>query len=140
MNYYKVVVNGVIIGAVCDYDFRRWQAKHGVVIVSDADNVECVQIGESYYRDSWMKAGGNIPGVMPAAITRITEEEYNSLKAQLDAGDIPDDGSLEEEEPAEQVPAEEGSEEVRKTAAQLLREQINNVDSQVKLAARFASV
>lgn len=140
MNYYKVVVNGVIIGAVCDYDFRRWQEKHGVVIVSDADNVECVQIGESYYRDSWMKAGGNITGVMPAVVARITEDEYNNLKAQLDAGDIPDDGSLEEEEPAEQVPAEEGSEEVRKTAAQLLREQINNVDSQVKLAARFASV
>lgn len=140
MNYYKVIVDDVIIAVVTDYDFRRWQAKHGVVIVSDADNVECVQIGESYYRDSWMKAGGNITGVMPAVVARITEDEYNNLKAQLDAGDIPDDGSLEEEEPAEQVPAEEGSEEVRKTAAQLLREQINNVDSQVKLAARFASV
>ena len=37
-------------------------------------------------------------------------------------------------------PAEEGGEEVRKTAAQILKEQIDNVDSQVKLAARFASV
>ena len=140
MNYYKVIVNGVIIAVVSEYDFRRWQAKHSVVVVSGADDVECVQVGDSYYRDSWMKAGGNIPGVMTATVTSITEEEYNSLKAQLDAGDMPDDGSLEEEEPAEQDPAEEGGEEVRKTTAQLLQEQIDMVDSQVKLAARFASV
>lgn len=140
MNYYKVIEDGVIIAVVSDYDFRRWQAKHSVVVVSAVDDVECVQVGDSYCRDSWMKAGDNIPGVLPAVVTRITEEEYNNLKAQLDAGDIPDDGSLEAEEPMAEEPAEEGGEEVRKTAAQILKEQIDNVDSQLALAARFASV
>ena len=130
MNYYKVIEDGVIIAVVSDYDFRRWQAKHSVVVVSAVDDVECVQVGDSYCRDSWMKAGDNIPGVLPAVVTRITEEEYN----------IPDDGSLEAEEPMAEEPAEEGGEEVRKTAAQILKEQIDNVDSQLALAARFASV
>lgn len=140
MNYYKVIVDDVIIAVVTDYDFRRWQSKHRIVVVSSADDVECVQVGECFYHAGWMRVCDDIPGVMPAVVARITEDEYNNLKAQLDAGDIPDDGSLEEEEPVTEEPAEEGGEEVRKTAAQILKEQIDNVDSQLALAARFASV
>lgn len=142
MNYYKVISDQTVIGVCSEYEFRRYQAKHNIIIVSDCDRVECVQIGEGYYHDEWMAEPG-FP-CEPASVIQIEAEEYNGLKAQLDAGGIPDDGSLEEERPAEQEPAEageeEGGEEVRKTAAQILREQIESIDSQVKLAARFASV
>lgn len=138
MSFYKVVKDSMIVGVCTDDDFRRYQAKHGVIIVSGPDKVEAVDCGGTLYHDTWM-AEPCFP-CEAASVIQITEEEYDSLKAQLDTGDIPDDGSLEEEVPAEEEPAEEGGEEVRKTAAQILQEQIDNVDSQVKLAARFASV
>ena len=138
MSFYKVIKDSVILGVCTDDDFRRYQSKHGIIIVSGPDRVEAVDCGGTLYHDSWMAAP--VFACEQASVTEITEEEYGSLKEQLDAGDVPDDGSLEEIEPVEEEPAEEGGEEVRKTAAQLLQEQIDNVDSQVKLAARFASV
>lgn len=138
MSFYKVVKDRVVLGVCTHDDFRRYQAKHKIIIISDPDKVEAIDCGGTLYRDTWMA----IPGIPcePAAVIAITEDEYNELKAQLNAGDIPDDGSLEEEEPAAEEPAEEGGEEVRKTAAQILKEQIDNVDSQLALVARFTSV
>lgn len=138
MSFYKVIKDGLIVGVCTNDDFRRYQAKHRIIIVSDPDRVEAVDCGGTLYHDTWMEEPGF--SCETATVIEITEEEYDDLKAQLDSGDIPDDGSLEVEEPAEEEPAEEGGEEVRKTAAQILQEQIDNVDSQVKLAARFASV
>ena len=138
MSFYKVVNDRVVLGVCTDGDFRRYQAKHRIIIISDPDRVEAVDCGGTLYHDTWM--ADPCLACEPASVIEIAAEEYNSLKAQLDAGDVPDDGSLDEEEPAAEEPAEEGGEEVRKTAAQILKEQIDNVDSQVKLAARFASV
>ena len=138
MSFYKVVKDRVVLGVCTDDDFRRYQAKHKIIIISDPDRVEAIDCGGTLYRDTWM-ATLCIP-CEQAAVIGITEDEYNELKIQLDAGDIPDDGSLEAEEPVTEEPAEEGGEEVRKTAAQILKEQIDNVDSQLALAARFASV
>lgn len=138
MSFYKVVKDRVVLGVCTDGDFRRYQAKHKIIIVSDPDRVEAVDCGGTLYHDTWM-ADPCFP-CESASVTEITEEEYNSLKAQLDDGDFPDDGSLEEEEPVTEEPSEDGGEEVRKTAAQVLQEQIDKVDSQLRLAARFASV
>lgn len=137
MSFYKVIKDGLIVGVCTDEDFRRYQAKHRIIIVSGPDSVEAVDCGGVLYHDAWM-ADLSFP-CEEASVTEIAEEEYGRLKEQLDTGDIPDDGTLEEEVLTEE-PAEEGGEEVRKTAAKLLQEQIDNVDSQVKLAARFASV
>ena len=138
MSFYKVVKDRVVLG-VCTYDdFRRYQAKHNIIIVADPDRVEAIDCGGTLYHDTWM-ATPCFP-CEPATVIGIIEDEYNALKAQLESGNIPDDGSLDEEEPVTEEPSEDGGEEVRKTAAQILKEQIDNVDSQVKLAARFASV
>ena len=138
MSYYKVVTDGMIVGVCTDEDFRRYQTKHRIIIVSGPDKVEAVDCGGTLYHDAWMAEPG-FP-CEPASVIEITEEEFENLKEQLGSGEIPDDGSLEEEEPAAEEPAEEGGEEVRKTAAQILQEQIDKVDSQLRLAARFASV
>ena len=139
MSFYKIIRDSTIIGVCTEYDFRRWQAKHNIIVVSDRDRVEAVDYNGTLYHDSWMADSGHIPSV-PASVTEITEEEYNMLKAQLDDGEIPDDGSLDEvtvEEPAPDPDQGEG-ETVKKTTAQLLQEQIEAVAVQIRQAAGFA--
>ena len=140
MSFYKIIRDSTIIGVCTEYDFRRWQAKHNIIVVSDRDRVEAVDYNGTLYHDSWMADSGHIPSV-PASVTEITEEEYNMLKAQLDDGEILDDGSLDDEvtveEPAPDPDQGEG-ETVRKTTAQILQEQIEAVAGQVKQAAGFA--
>lgn len=128
MNFYKVVKDNVIVGACSEYDFRRWQPKHRIIVASGPDDVEVVDYGGTYYHDDWMADSGNIT-YETASVTEITEEEYNSLIDQLDDGTIPDDGSL--DEPVVEEPVQEGEEEtVRRTAAQVLQEQIEAVAMQ----------
>ena len=67
------------------------------------------------------------------AIVRIEEEEYNSLKEQLDEGDFPTDDSLDEEIIVDNNQDDEEPVVVQKTVAQIL-------DEQIKLAAIFAEV
>ena len=137
MSFYKIIQDSTIIGVCTDNDFRRWQSKQNIIIVSDRDKVEAVDYNGTLYHDSWMADSGHIP-YETASVREITEEEYSILKAQLDDGDFPDDGSLDEETevPADNPdPDQGGGETVRKTTAQLLQEQIEAVASQ---AAGFA--
>lgn len=138
MTFYKIIRDSTIIGVCTEYDFRRWQAKHSITVVSDRDRVEAVDYNGTLFHDSWMADSGHIP-YTPASVTEITEEEYNMLKAQLDEGEIPDDGSLDEEVTVEEPAPDPGeTETVRKTTAQLLQEQIEAVASQIRQAAGFA--
>lgn len=135
MSFYKIIRDSTIIGVCTEYDFRRWQAKHNIIVVSDRDRVEAVDYNGTLYHDSWMVDSGHIP-YETASVTEITEEEYNMLKAQLDDGEIPDDGSLDDEVTVEEPAPDPGeTETVRKTTAQLLQEQIEAVARQ---AAGFA--
>lgn len=140
MSFYKIIRDSTIIGVCTEYDFRRWQAKHNIIVVSDRDRVEAVDYNGTLYHDSWMADSGHIPSV-PASVTEITEEEYNTITAQLDDGEIPDDGSLDDEVIVDEPAPDPGeTETVRKTAAQILQEQIDESNSQAFLAARFASL
>lgn len=135
MSFYKIIRDSTIIGVCTEYDFRRWQAKHSIIVVSDRDRVEAVDYNGTIYHDSWMADSGHIP-YETASVTEITEEEYNMLKAQLDDGEIPDDGSLDDEVIVEEPAPDPGeTETVKKTTAQILQEQIEVV---AKQAAGFA--
>lgn len=134
MNFYKVVKDNVIVGACSEYDFRKWQPKHRIIVASGPDDVEVVDYGGTYYHDTWMADSGHIP-YETASVTEITEDEYSAIKAQLDDGTIPDDGSLDEVTVEEPAPDPGETETVRKTTAQLLREEIEAVARQ---AAGFA--
>ena len=136
MSFYKIIQDSTIIGVCTDNDFRRWQSKHNIIIVSDRDKVEAVDYNGTLYHDSWMADSGHIP-YETASVREITEEEYSILKAQLDDGDFPDDGSLDEETevPVDNPdPDQGGGETVRKTTAQLLMEQIRNLENQIRQA------
>lgn len=132
--FYKLVSEKSIIGAISSTDFRRYLNKHGLIIASGEESAQFCEYGYGYYTDDWLRA---LPDGAPVSVTavdivEIAEGEYLELKAQLEDGDIPDDGSLEEKIPVmEEEPQE--PEVVQKTAAQILQEQI-------RLAARFAEV
>lgn len=127
MNFYKIIKDGTIVGVCTEYDFRRWQAKHNIIVVSDRDRVEAVDYNGTLYHDFWMADSGHIPSV-PASVTEITEEEYNMLRVQLDDGEIPDDGSLDDEVTVEEPASDPGETEmIRKTTAQILQEQIEAI-------------
>lgn len=127
MSFYKIIRDSTIIGVCTEYDFRRWQAKHSIIVVSDRDRVEAVDYNGTIYHDSWMADSGHIP-YETASVTEITEEEYNMLKSQLDDGEIPDDGSLDDEVTVEEPASDPGETEmIRKTTAQILQEQIEAI-------------
>lgn len=103
---------------------------------ADEETAQFVEYNGVYYRDSWLRAiGDGEIDYTEISIVRIYDDEYESLKEQFDNGEMPIDTSLEEEivvvEPVNSV--EEEVITVKKTAAQILEEQI-------KLAARFAEV
>ena len=136
MSFYKIIQDSTIIGVCTDNDFRRWQSKHNIIIVSDRDKVEAVDYNGTLYHDSWMADSGHIP-YETASVREITEAEYSNIKAQLDDGEFPDDGSLDEETevPVDNPNPDQGEgETVRKTTAQLLLEQIRNLENQIRQA------
>lgn len=138
MSFYKIIRDSTIIGIGTEADFRRWQAKHNIIIVSDQDRVEAVDYNGTLYHDSWMADSGHIL-YETATVTEITEEEYNTIKEQLDDGEFPDDGSLDDEVTVEEpAPDPSETETVRKTAAQILQEQIEAIAGQVRTAVGFA--
>lgn len=103
---------------------------------ADEETAQFIEYNGVYYRDSWLRAiGDGEIDYTEISIVRIYDDEYESLKEQFDNGEMPIDTSLEEEivvvEPVNSV--EEEVITVKKTAAQILEEQI-------KLAARFAEV
>lgn len=103
---------------------------------ADEETAQFIEYNGVYYRDSWLRAiGDGEIDYTEISIVRIYDDEYESLKEQFDNGEMPVDTSLEEEivvvDPVNSV--EEEVITVKKTAAQILEEQI-------KLAARFAEV
>lgn len=133
--FYKLVENNIIIGVVTGDDFRKYQVKHKRILISDEENAQFVEYKDVYYCDDWLRALPEGSGItlVPVDIIRIEEEEYNSLKEQLDEGDFPTDDSLEEEVIIDEPVNDDEQEVVKKTAAQILQRQI-------ELAARFAEV
>lgn len=133
--FYKLVENNIIIGAVTGDDFRKYQVKHKRVLISDEENAQFVEYKDVYYCDDWLRAlpDGCEIELTQVDIVRITEEEYNDLKEQLDEGDFPTDDSLDEEIIIDKPVNDDEQEVVKKTAAQILQRQI-------ELAARFAEV
>ena len=133
--FYKLVDDKTIIGAVTSDDFRKYQVKHKRILISDEENAQFVEYKDVYYYDDWLRALPDGSGItlIPVDIVRIEEEEYNSLKEQLDEGDFPADDSLEEEIIVNDNTDDEEPVVVQKTVAQIL-------DEQIKLAAIFAEV
>lgn len=81
MKYYKILVNSNYIGVGTSLDFRRYQKKHDIIIVSDDVNVQYINCKEILYHDTWMKPlDENSYKYEIADVIEIDEEEYQILK------------------------------------------------------------
>ena len=80
MGYYKLISGRNIVGVVSLNDFRRYQAKHGIVLLSDIDTAQYVEFRGVYYRDNWLRAvTTDRIQYEEASIVTIDETEYAAL-------------------------------------------------------------
>ena len=82
MNFYKVIKENMIVGVCTNDSFRRYQAKHRIIIVSDSDRVEAVDCDGIFYHDTWM-ATPRMPSWIPAAVALISERERITAREDL---------------------------------------------------------
>lgn len=102
INYYKVIKELVFIGVGTSYDFRRYQEKHRILLVTDENHAEYIQIEDSLYKADWMlpNVTNNVP-YLSANVISITKEEYDSLAEAIENNEeinIEDDTTPSEEE------------------------------------------
>ena len=87
MNYYKVIKNGTVVDA--NFVFLKWQPKNRILIGCRAEEANFIQSSDmtEVWRVNWLVPIGEEAGVYETVeAAEITEEEYLSLRAQLDEG------------------------------------------------------
>lgn len=88
MNYYKLLNSSVFVGVATERDFRLFQRKHQIILACDIDHAQYVQIGNDFYRDTWM-----VPTITDKIayetvnVIRIDKEEYDILYKAIDSGE-----------------------------------------------------
>lgn len=110
MTYYKVINDTEFIGIGSTYDLREYQNKHNILLISNEDNAEYIQINNILYRDDWFKTPVNTHiQYQNAKIIVIPEEEYQQLSEAIDKNEeiliTVQDGFIQDE--PEQIPVEE---------------------------------
>lgn len=129
--YYKLIDNNKIIGVITKDNFRKYQPKHGRILFSNEENAQFIEYKNVYYYDDWFRPlpeNNNISRVF-IDIVKISENEYENLKTQLDEGDIPEDDSLEEVVTIEEQSNKEKPIIVQKSAVQILNERLNDIEN-----------
>ena len=130
--YYKLIDNNKIIGVITKDNFRKYQPKHGRILFSDEENAQFIEYKNVCYYDDWFRPlpeNSNVSRIF-IDIVKISENEYENLKAQLEEGDMPEDDSLEEITVINEEPSnEEEPIIVQKTAVQILNERLNDIEN-----------
>ena len=97
--YTKIVSGGIVVDACDEMRFVKWQEKNRVFLnCEEADADGFIGYGG---QEIYLLAGrAEVDGYSVATYTEITREEYEELRAEIDAGkEIPDpDGGDEEPE------------------------------------------
>lgn len=96
MTFYKLIDGANFIGVGSSCDLRKHQKKHNILLASDEDSAQYIQIDGMLFRDDWFAPVGDDGYAYTVVhIIVIDEEEYNALKAAVDAGE---EIEIEEEE------------------------------------------
>lgn len=87
MKYYKVIANGTVIDA--NFVWLKWQEKNRILIGCDAEDAQFIQSTDQahVWRVPWLNpvpAGAGEYETVEAV--EITEEEYITIRQQLDDG------------------------------------------------------
>ena len=76
MTYYKIMVDGALVGYADQDGLRRFQEKHKIILTADETNAQFVQLGETLYRDNWLKPFSGPVEYIDAKIISMGQEEY----------------------------------------------------------------
>lgn len=88
MSYYKLINGQNIVGVVSLNDFRKFQAKHGLVLFSDIETAQYVEFKGVYYRDNWLRSTTtDTVEFQEVSIIRIDETEYNVLLSAFETNE-----------------------------------------------------
>lgn len=88
MTYYKVIKDNEFVGIGTSYELRKYQLKHGILLVADDNTAQYIQINDKLYRDNWFKVlTTNTIEYETASISVIDESEYRQLFEAIDAGE-----------------------------------------------------
>lgn len=88
MTYYKVIKDNEFIGIGTSYELRKYQLKHGILLVADDDTAQYIDINGILYRDSWLKVlTTDTIQYENANIVVISEEEYQQLFEAINKGE-----------------------------------------------------
>lgn len=107
MNYYKILEGKNFIGVGTSSDMRKYQKKHNIILISDENSAEYIQIGDSLYHDNWLcpVITDKIP-YAEAQIIAIEKEEYDLLFEATQKGEeipSPSEGKTEIMDEASEV-------------------------------------
>jgi hypothetical protein len=122
---YKYISDGQIVDAAKKPCFVRYDTRLKLFLACKESQAQGIAShdGKTYWHLDGCEEFG-VDGYETVSAVPISDEEAEAILKELDAGNVPDDGSLEEETPAET------EEEIRKTAAQVLEERIAALQEQ----------
>ena len=88
MTYYKLTDDANFIGVGSTYELRKYQKKHNILLTSDEESAQFIQVGNTLFRDDWFAPVGD-DGLEYAVvkITAINEDEYNALLQAIETGE-----------------------------------------------------
>lgn len=114
MKYYKLLNDGNFIGVGTSYDLRKFQSKHNILLTSDDNSAQYIQINDELFRDEWLTpvATDQLPYTTVKIIV-IDKDEYDALYDAVETGKEID--IIEEEQNTyEEIPSVDSDELVTK--------------------------
>lgn len=125
MTWYKIVVDSMIVAVGKTIDLRKVQEKHQILVTCGEDDAQYIQCGETLYHDTWFApVTSSLYAYTDALIYVIGVEEYLRLKAEIDAGNEPQQPDDPETEPELAEDNDDPDTEQAKTRLQVLEEQV----------------
>lgn len=113
MTYYKVIKDNEFIGIGTSYELRKYQTKHGILLVADDDTAQYIYINGILYRDNWFKVvTTDTIQYENADIVVISYEEYQQLFDAINKGEEIEINTDDEPSENEEVVVIDNNEEV----------------------------
>ena len=108
MEYYKIIYENTIVGAVDSSRFIRYSTVNHCLLYCSKTQGQYIIYNEKLYRDSWMKPLSSTTAFIEAQVLEITKEEYDVLIQALQVEEeIKVEEPEEDEESLDYLPIED---------------------------------
>lgn len=99
MQYYKLILNNEIIGAVTSNNFIYYSPVAQCYLRCDENKGEYISYKGELYRTTWMRPIARQEEYTEVYVTEISQSEYALLEQAIENNDIIEDNDNDEEEP-----------------------------------------